>query len=45
MPSGEPSMPAASSMPSDPVAGNSSLFRFASVMESRTQFLWTAFTM
>lgn len=45
MPSGEPSMPAASSMPSDPVAGNSSLFRFASVMESRTQFRWTAFTM
>lgn len=45
MPSGEPSMPAASSMPSESVTGNSSLFRFASVMESRTQFRWTAFTM
>lgn len=45
MPSGEPSMPAASSMPSESVTGNSNLFLFASVMESRTQFLCTAFTM
>ena len=38
-------MPAASSMPSVSLTGNRSLFLLLSVMESRTQFLWTALTM